>query len=364
MAKFRDVLEIRNGRNQRAVEATDGQYPIYGSGGIMGYANDYLCPAETTVLGRKGTINKPFFVEKPFWNVDTAFGLVANHQKLLPKYLYYFCCNHDFLQYSTTVTIPSLTKANLLDIDIHLPSIAEQHATVLTLDNVAALVGLQKLQLKKLDLLVKSRFVEMFGDPETNPKNWPIAHMCDICSVGSSKRIYQSEQSIEGVPFWRISDLTNVINTGLVTANQFVPQNRYEELRNQGQVPLAGDILITSRGTLGQCYIVKDDDKFYFQDGMISWLSEYDESVTPLYIAQLFAMPGFHKQIDSMQAGSTVAYLSIAMIKKLIVMLPDMETQQQFAAFVSQVDKSKLVVQKALDEEQKLFDSLMQQYFG
>ena len=75
-------------------------------------------------------------------------------------------------------------------------------------------------------------------------------------------------------------------------------------------------------------------------------------------------MPGFRKQIDSMQAGSTVAYLSIAMIRKLKVMLPDMETQNQFSTFVAQVDKSKAVVQKALDEAQTLFDSLMQQYFG
>ena len=97
---------------------------------------------------------------------------------------------------------------------------------------------------------------------------------------------------------------------------------------------------------------------------MISWLSEYADGITPLYIAYLFSMPGFRKQIDSMQAGSTVAYLSIAMIRKLKVMLPDMETQNQFSAFVAQVDKSKAVVQKALDEAQTLFDSLMQQYFG
>ena len=65
---FKDILEIKNGKNQRAVEDPKGKYPIYGSGGIMGYANDYICHANTVVIGRKGNINKPIYVEEPFWN--------------------------------------------------------------------------------------------------------------------------------------------------------------------------------------------------------------------------------------------------------------------------------------------------------
>lgn len=213
-------------------------------------------------------------------------------------------------------------------------------------------------------ILIKSRFVELFGDPETNTKGWPITKMCNLCSVGSSKRIYQSEQSSEGVPFLRISDLTNLINTGVATENLYIPEKRYAELQSQGQVPVKGDILVTSRGTLGQCYIVKADDKFYFQDGMISWLSQYVDGITPLYISYLFSMSGFRKQIDSMQAGSTVAYLSIAMIKKLKVMVPDEETQQQFATFVRRIDKLKVERQKNLEKTQLQFGCLIQQYFG
>ena len=107
---------------------------------------------------------------------------------------------------------------------------------------------------------------------------------------------------------------------------------------------------MTSRGTLGRCYIIKDEDCFYFQDGMISWLSNYSEEITPLYLQYLFTMSGFRKQIDNMQAGSTVAYLSIAMLKRLQVMVPDKELQNQFAAFVKQTDKSKFRRQKCLDK--------------
>ena len=135
-----------------------------------------------------------------------------------------------------------------------------------------------------------------------------------------------------------------------MVSSLYISERRFEELKMQGLVPEPGDILVTSRGTLGRCYIVAPDDRFYFQDGMISWLSDYSDEITPLYIQYLFDMSGFRKQIDGLQAGSTVAYLSIAMLKKLNVMLPDRKLQEQFAAFVSQVDKSKGIVQKALDE--------------
>ena len=96
MAKFSEVLSIINGRNQKAVENPNGKYPIYGSGGIMGYADDYICKPNTVIIGRKGSINNPIYVETPFWNVDTAFGLESNVDKLFSKYLYYFCLNFDF----------------------------------------------------------------------------------------------------------------------------------------------------------------------------------------------------------------------------------------------------------------------------
>ena len=132
--KFIDILEIYNGKNQKSVENPDGKYPIYGSGGVMGRADEYICPAETVVIGRKGSINNPIFVTEPFWNVDTAFGLVARKEVLLPKYLFYFCRYFDFEKLNTTVTIPSLTKANLLKIEIPIPSIIEQKSIVTKLN--------------------------------------------------------------------------------------------------------------------------------------------------------------------------------------------------------------------------------------
>ena len=101
---FEEVLEIKNGRNQRAVENPNGRYPIYGSGGIMGYSNEFICQADTVIIGRKGNINKPIYVDEPFWNVDTAFGLEAKKDILLPKYLYYFCLRFDFEKLNKVLT--------------------------------------------------------------------------------------------------------------------------------------------------------------------------------------------------------------------------------------------------------------------
>ena len=239
-----------------------------------------------------------------------------------------------------------------------------QRQIVSRLDKVTKLIALRKKQLAKLDQLIKSRFIELFGDPEYNEKQWAVLKLETLCSVSSSKRIYQNELSAEGVPFLRISDLVNRMDTGSTECELYIPEERYEELKVSGLVPVAGDMLLTARGTLGRCYTLTASDKFYFQDGMITWLYGFDKKLTTNYLTHLFSMSGFRKQIDSLQAGSTVAYLSIAMTKKLDVMLPPIELQNQFATFVEQTDKSKLAIQQSLDKLELLKKSLMQEYFG
>ena len=184
MARFEDVLTIINGKNQKKVENPNGKYPIYGSGGIMGYADDYICEANTVVIGRKGSINNPIFVETRFWNVDTAFGLCAIPTQLHPKYLYYFCEKFDFEQLNTTVTIPSLTKANLLKVEIPLSPLEEQRKIAAVLDKVSDLIAKRRRQLDLLNQLVKSRFIEMFGDPVTNSFNLPLSSLSQLGKFG------------------------------------------------------------------------------------------------------------------------------------------------------------------------------------
>lgn len=278
---------------------------------------------------------------------STGFCAVRANESLMDAaLLYHLLASDQFLtqkdQNSSGATQKAITNAGLRKIVIRVPDLSEQRKLAANLDCIEQMMAKRREQLVSFDQLVKSRFIELFGEPEQNPKGWPLRPLGELCSVGSSKRIYQDEQSHEGVPFWRISDLVNKIDTGAADSNLFIPAEKYSELKQLGLVPIAGDVLVTSRGTLGRCYIVKAEDRFYFQDGMISWLSKYSEEITPLYLQYLFTMSSFRKQIDSMQAGSTVAYLSISMLKQLQVMIPNKTTQQQFAAFVKQTDKSKL----------------------
>lgn len=125
--KWNEVLTIKNGKNQKKVEQEDGIYPIYGSGGIMSYANDYICNEDSVIIGRKGNINNPILVRTKFWNVDTAFGLEPCKEKIIVEYLYYFCYFYNFEKHNKAVTIPSLTKTDLLNIDIPIPPIELQN---------------------------------------------------------------------------------------------------------------------------------------------------------------------------------------------------------------------------------------------
>lgn len=326
-----------------------------------------IVPANSVLVGTRVGVGKAAINSVPMSTSQDIISLIdIDESEWSKNYICKFLlAKSAFLnEQARGATIKGIKIEVLANLSLPSVTLEQQNAASVAIDTVDELISLRKKQLQKLDALVKSRFVEMFGDPEYNIKLWPVQPLDNLCKVGSSKRIYQNEQSNNGVPFWRVSDLVSKMDTGIADSNLFIPEDKYIELKNAGLVPIAGDILVTSRGTLGRCYIVKDEDQFYFQDGMISWLSCYADSITPVFLQYLFSMPGFRKQMDNMQAGSTVAYLSISMLKKLRIMVPSEDAQKSFAAFVDQVTKSKLTVQQGLDKLEMLKQSLMQKYFG
>ena len=324
-----------------------------------------LLPKGTVLLSSRAPIGKVAITGKEMY-CNQGFKNLICSQKIYNRYLYWFLKgNTEYLNsLGRGATFKEISKQIVASIEINVPDMEQQMQAAENLERVSSIIRLRKKELQKLDDLIKARFVELFGDSEFNTMQWPTTELSELCNVGSSKRIYQSEQCAEGVPFLRISDLNERIDNVKNVPELFIPTTKYNELKEADLVPTAGDILLTSRGTLGRCYIVRQEDEFYFQDGMISWLSDLNNQITSVYLSQLFAMSGIQKQITSLQAGSTVAYLSISMLKKLNIMLPPLDRQKQFSAFVQQTDKSKAVIQKALDEAQLLFDSLMQKYFG
>ena len=363
MKTFEDVLEIKNGKNQRAVEDPNGKYPIYGSGGIMGYANDYICRANTVIIGRKGNINKPIYVEEPFWNVDTAFGLEAKIDILLPKYLYYFCLHYDFERLNKAVTIPSLTKADLLKIELELPAIDAQAVIVDKLGRIEQIIALRKQELQALDNLIKARFVEMFGDPLAGSAKWPIHTVEDVAEAIDPQPSHRTPPIDEsGIPYISTKDCD--YKTGVIDFEHArkVGRNVLEEHLQRYELHV-GDFIIGKIGTIGNPIFVPAR-KDYTLSANIVLIQPDKKKVSPYFLKYSFMSAFMDKQFEEAKNSTSQAAFGIQKVRMIKVMDPAMEVQLQFESFAKQVDKSKIVVQKALDKAQVLFDCLMQQYFG
>ena len=353
---FEDVLEIKNGKNQRAVENPNGKYPIYGSGGIMGYADDYICNANTVIIGRKGNINKPIFVDEPFWNVDTAFGLEAKRELLLPRYLYYFCLRYDFEHLNKAVTIPSLTKADLLKINIDIPKIDTQTTIVDRLGKIEQIISFRNNQLRLLENLIKARFVEMFDDGKSPLKT--VEELCsDIVDCPHTTPKYTGKLKNPAIR-------TSEIKKGYITwdSMRYVSDEEYEE-RVSRLRPETGDIVYGREGTFGNAAILPEGYKFCLGQRVMLLRPDYTKCSSE-YLLHAVISDDVYRQAVGKNNASTVAHVNVKDVKQFKIPLPSFDKQNQFATFVHQVDKSKAQVQKSLNETQLLFDSLMQKYYG
>ena len=143
MVRLGDVCEVRAGANYRDVEDPNGRYPIYGTGGVMGRASRYRCPAHSVIVGRKGTLDNPFLVYEPFWNIDTCFGVVPS-ERIIPEYLFRFCQGFDFYSLVPASGRPSTTSDAVRAIEIPLPPLSEQREIVARLERELAAVEKMK----------------------------------------------------------------------------------------------------------------------------------------------------------------------------------------------------------------------------
>ena len=248
------------------------------------------------------------------------------------------------------------------DIELQIPLLSEQTHRVKVLDKIAFVIKFHQKQLQKLDELVKARFVELFGDPLLDDGRYCKAPLGCLAQVGSSKRIFEKEYVSEGIPFYRTKEIVELSNGNKISTELFITPKRYNEIRNEYGVPQAGDLLISAVGTIGVIWIVDGKNDFYFKDGNLLRVANSDNFM-PVYLKCLLeTLICAHK--SKMSSGTAYAALTISTLKEMSVYKVPLAEQSQFSTFVSQVDKSKVAVQKSLDEAQLLFDSLMQQYFG
>ena len=277
--------------------------------------------------------------------------------------LYFNYKNGSTLQmFNKTTGIQNLQMKQFLNQKISYISLEEQEIAVRKLDNVRNIIEIKQKQLQDLDELIKSQFVEMFGSLELNDKNFEEQELSSIAEISSSKRIYANEYKKNGIPFYRSKEIIELGHNKKPSIELFISDKRYEEIKDKYGIPKKGDILITAVGTIGEIWIVDTDEPFYYKDGNVLQIRLKTDiaQIYFKYVLDILISIFKNKNVS----GSAYSALTIEKFKKMKIILPPIELQNQFADIVKQIDKQKFEIQKSLEEMQKLQESLMNKYFG
>ena len=247
-----------------------------------------------------------------------------------------------------------LPKEVLQKLEIPLPSLDIQRRIAETLDKVTELITLRKTQLKKLDELVKARFVELFSDCKN------IVAMNDLCSIITDGTHQPPKFQSDGIPFIFVSNLAN--NTVTYNAEKFISEETYNDLIKRTPIEI-GDILLTTVGSYGHPAVVVEERKFLFQRH-IAYLKLKHDLVNSFYLHSALLAPDGQRQIEEKVKGIAQKTLNLSEIRKIMIPIPSIEEQNAFELFIKQTDKSKVIIQQSLDTLETLKKSLMQEYFG
>lgn len=186
------LVTIKYGKNQKKVISDKGTVPIYGTGGLMGYATDALYNKPSVLIGRKGTIGKVKYVDHPFWTVDTLFYTIVNEEIVIPKYLYYVMSQIDLNQYNEGTTIPSLRTETLNRMEFDIPSISDQKKILSYLlpidEKVVTNIKINDNLEQQAQALYKSWFVDYEPFGGNVPADWNLYHLADFLPVITGKK--------------------------------------------------------------------------------------------------------------------------------------------------------------------------------
>ena len=327
------------------------------------YPGDILVSRLPDPVGRACII--PPKIERMITAVDCSI-LRINDEIVDKRYLLCFlnspCYYKQITSFLAGTTRIRISRKNLERIIVKLPVREKQLEIAKRIDLLTSIINLQIKTLNKLDELIKSRFVEMFGDIIHDDKI-PKVVLSELANIGSSKRIFANEYTDEGIPFYRSKEIRELGSGIKPTTELFISSERYKSIKDKYGVPKIGDILIAAIGaTIGYSWIVDTDKPFYYKDGNLILLSLKD-CVNSVFLNHTIGIliDDFKKRGVS---GSAQLALTIEKLEKMPVINPSLASQNQFANFVSQVEKQKVTVRQSIDKLETLKKSLMQEYFG
>ena len=318
--------------------------------------------------GSKQHVGKVAFIDR---DMDYAFGgfmgLIVPKPSISAKYVFYACnpsSYRTFLsQIGNGIGITNLRFSELEKFEIPVPSIEEQQRIVDELDLLTGIIDKKNAQLRDLDVLAQSIFYEMFGDPSSNEKRWPVKSISELFDVGSSKRVFESEWRDSGVPFYRAREIVRLSKGEKLEDPIFIEEALFAEYKQRYGVPKAGDIMVTGVGTLGICYLVKDTDRFYFKDGNTLWFKDKGLCNTR-FIKDLYSTDFIKDQIKANAHGATVGTYTIVNAKNTRVIVPPIVLQNEYVNKILKIDAQKELINESLKQTHHLVDSRMDYYFN
>lgn len=347
MAKLGEVCLLKAGKfvsaNDISPEYNKGLYPCFGGNGIRGYVADYTHDGEFPLIGRQGALCGNVNLASGKFHATEHAVVVQPKIEMNVHWLYYALNAMNLGQYATGAAQPGLAVSKLETLSIEIPNISEQNKIAQTLCKVEQLVNFRKQQLAKLDELVKARFVEMFGDPVSNPMGWKRVRFDSISENLDSKRVPVTESDRkDGVyPYYGASGIVDWINDYI-----------FDE-----------DILLVSED--GANLLMRSTPIAFSVSGK-SWVNNHAHVVrfhdfaTQKFIEVYFSLIDISEYIT----GTAQPKLNQAKLNTMLFCWPPLSLQKQFAAFVERVDQQKQTVQQSLEKLELMKKALMQEYFG
>ena len=321
-----------------------------------------LIPANTVVMSFKLSIGKTAITSEPMYSNEAIMSFRDKRVvELIPDYVYYMFSGKDWdVGTNKAVMGKTLNKATLSKVKVKIHSINEQREIVAMLDALSRIINDRNTQIESLDNLIKARFVEMFGDPVSNPKGWEkkaLSEEADI-KIGPFGSLLHKEDYVSGGH--ALVNPSHIVEGKISTdVDLTLTDEKYEELLAYHLLP--GDVVMGRRGEMGRCAVVE-------QAGLLcgtgSLLIRTKGDLSADYIQKIISFPSFKRTIEDMAVGQTMPNLNVPIVSRFQIIKPPKSVQNEYYAFVAQVDKSKSVIQKACDDAQLLYDSLVNQFFG
>jgi type I restriction enzyme, S subunit len=320
---LRDVARIRNGKDYKVFG--EGSIPVYGTGGIMTRIDTAAYENASVLIPRKGSLNKLYFVEEPFWTVDTIFYTEINEDLIVPKFFYYFLITQRLEDLNQAGGVPSLTQKVLNEIAVPIPPLAIQQEIVKILDTFTTLEAELEAELES-ELKERKKQYEYYRDELLtfgDDVEWKTLN--EIGKVSMCKRIFKNETLANGdIPFYKIGTFGK-------QPNAFIPQELFDEYRRKFSFPKKGDVLLSASGTIGR-RVIYNGEPAYFQDSNIIWIDNDENMVLNKFLYYFYAI------IEWKTEGGTIQRLYNDNLKKIKIPIPPLAEQERTVAILDKFD--------------------------